>query len=52
MSALVDQAISLLLVLDRDLVAAFLLRRGVRFAVIVRVLAETNQRRKVEGQTV
>lgn len=37
-SALVDQAISLLEIFDRDLVEEFLIRRGVRFTVVVRAL--------------
>ena len=47
-STLVDQGLSLLQFLDRDLVANFLLRRGVRFAVIVRVLNEPMSRRNRE----
>jgi hypothetical protein len=46
-SAVVDQGIALLQLLDRDLVATFLLRRGVRFAVVVRVLADPTTRRKI-----
>jgi hypothetical protein len=37
--------------LDRDLVATFLLRRGVRFPVIVRVLSEPHGRRRSAGTT-
>jgi len=50
-STYVDQGIALLQTLDRDLVATFLLRRGVRFPVIVRVLSEPHGRRRSAGTT-
>ena len=45
MSDLIDQAINWLDTLDRDLVATYLTRRGVQFAVVVRVLAGPERRR-------
>lgn len=45
MSDLIDHAINWLDTLDRDLVATFLTRRGVQFAVVVRVLAGPERRR-------
>lgn len=44
-TALIDQAIGWLGTLDRDLLATFLTRRGVHFAVVVRVLSGPEQRR-------
>jgi hypothetical protein len=44
-SELVDLALSMPQLFDRDLVATFLLRRGVRFSVVVRVLADPDKRR-------
>lgn len=51
----VDQGIELLQILDRDLVAEFLLRRGVRFPVIVRVVSAAlpaPRRRQLAGRGV
>lgn len=44
-TALIEQAIGWLDTLDRDLLATFLTRRGVNFAVVVRVLSGPDQRR-------
>lgn len=44
-TALIDEAIGWLGTLDRDLVATFLTRRGVHFAVVVRVLSGPEKRR-------
>lgn len=43
---LIEQGITLAGTVDRDLVATFLTRRGAQFAVVVRVLAEPQRRRK------
>jgi hypothetical protein len=54
MAEVVDQGLAFLPIMDRDLVADFLLRRGVRVAVIARVLGEPNFRRRSrrdEGST-
>jgi hypothetical protein len=45
MTELIDLGVNMLPTLDRDLVATFLLRRKVHFAVVVRVLAEPGRRR-------
>jgi hypothetical protein len=44
-TALIDQAIDWFCVRDRDLAATYLTRRGVHFAVVVRVLSEPDKRR-------
>jgi hypothetical protein len=46
---LIDQGITLAGTMDRDLVATFLTRRGAPFAVVVRVLADPERRRKPDA---
>jgi hypothetical protein len=48
MTDLVDLGVNMARLVDQDLVAAFLLRRGVRFSVVVRILAEPSRRRTME----
>ena len=46
MSKIVEQGLALLKTHDRALASAFLLRRGVPFSVIVRVLSDPPERRR------
>jgi hypothetical protein len=46
MSKLVEQGLALLQTHDRALASAFLVRRGIPFSVIVRVLSDPPERRR------